>query len=65
MMENAPSSASPVIPPGKCRRCLGTGSILADISYIYGNRTERRKAKRAKCPMEKYLTCPVCGGRGR
>ncbi len=43
-----------------CPKCGGKGTILADVSHIYGNRTERRKAKKAHLPMEKYLPCPVC-----
>jgi RecJ-like exonuclease len=43
-----------------CPRCGGTGMVLVDISQSYGNRAERRRAKRAKMPMEKYLPCPDC-----
>jgi transcription elongation factor Elf1 len=43
-----------------CPRCGGTGTVLVDISQSYGNRAERRRAKRDKLPMKKYLECPEC-----
>lgn len=46
-----------------CPRCGGHGTVLVDISHTYGNRSERRRAARAKLPMKKYLECPDCKGK--
>jgi len=43
-----------------CPKCGGKGSVLENISHIYGNRAERRRAMKAKLPMEKYFSCPEC-----
>ena len=43
-----------------CPECGGRGIIISDVSRMYGNRAERRKAKKAGFPMEKYLPCPSC-----
>ena len=44
-----------------CPKCGGKGMVLVDISKIlYGNRAERRKARKAGLPFEKYLPCPDC-----
>ena len=43
-----------------CPRCGGKGTVLIDYSIHYGNRAERRRAKKAGLPMEKYVPCPDC-----
>ncbi len=43
-----------------CPKCGGRGTVLTDVSHIYGNRAERRKAVKARLPMAKYLPCPDC-----
>lgn len=43
-----------------CPKCGGKGTVLEDVSQMYGNRAERRKAKKAHLPMEKYFPCPEC-----
>ena len=43
-----------------CPHCGGKGTVLIDVSKMYGNREERRKAAKARLPMEKYVPCPEC-----
>jgi len=43
-----------------CPRCGDKKVILIDISDSYGNRKERRAAKRAGLPMQKWVPCPDC-----
>jgi Zn finger protein HypA/HybF involved in hydrogenase expression len=36
-----------------CPKCGGKGTVLEDVSEMYGNRAERRKARKAGLPMSK------------